>query len=359
VDTETFEQFANNPFAVLRALRGRGLLTVENSPETTLASIELPGEAPAVDEGALAGLIDLLGGQRLAWLVESMLDAESLVIVGAENREWLLAGILNCFPVACRPELSFATGLMYSQRRPFRINALSIDNTEARRLKRQPQIRVFELGEEPPDDFCPFGWAGYLFEAFAVNGLTTLESELEQLPHGVRLADLADLAASLTHALHEGAPNSMPSLVEDNAAGEQITNAPPSAGQTGDHDTMPGHDCLSRLRPATAIASSNIDRSDGPSKTLIAPSREVLEQLEHLDDLVFETINGRQPALDELAKCWPILAHQLPPDLLAESREQYLLYAIKLWQLQGVNGPRDPAWAVAALDVLCVLFGGE
>ncbi|HKD38359.1 MAG TPA: hypothetical protein VKB78_16210 [Pirellulales bacterium] len=57
--------------------------------------------------------------------------------------------------------------------------------------------------------------------------------------------------------------------------------------------------------------------------------------------------------------CWPALTNQLPADLLAESREQYLGYAIKLWHSQAGEGPRDPAWAVAALDVLSVLFGGE
>src|SRR6516225_2783648 len=44
VDMETLRRFANNPFTVLRALRSRGLLTVENSPPPKLVSIDLPGD---------------------------------------------------------------------------------------------------------------------------------------------------------------------------------------------------------------------------------------------------------------------------------------------------------------------------
>ena len=46
---------------------------------------------------------------------------------------------------------------------------------------------------------------------------------------------------------------------------------------------------------------------------------------------------------------------KLPSSQLAESREQYLRYAVKLWEL-GPDEPRDASWAVSALDVLCVLF---
>ena len=74
---------------------------------------------------------------------------------------------------------------------------------------------------------------------------------------------------------------------------------------------------------------------------------------------MFDTINGRRPALAELTESWPRLSTRLPADLLAESREQYLRYAIKLWESCMSDDVRDPSWAVAALDVLCVLFGGD
>ena len=94
----------------------------------------------------------------------------------------------------------------------------------------------------------------------------------------------------------------------------------------------------------------------GPSTLLGITSVELLEKLERLDDLVFDTINGRRPALDELTQLWPQLMAELPRELWSESREQYLRYALELWESSMSDGVRDPKWAVAALDVLAVLF---
>ena len=48
---------------------------------------------------------------------------------------------------------------------------------------------------------------------------------------------------------------------------------------------------------------------------------------------------------------------ELGEGLLAESREQYIRYALSLWQEAAeIGGDRDPARAATALEVLCVLF---
>jgi hypothetical protein len=45
---------------------------------------------------------------------------------------------------------------------------------------------------------------------------------------------------------------------------------------------------------------------------------------------------------------------------LGESREQYLRYSLSIWEdYVEKDGMRDPARAVQALDVLCLLFEGE
>ncbi len=108
--------------------------------------------------------------------------------------------------------------------------------------------------------------------------------------------------------------------------------------------------------------SRNVDRpvrARRPSTLYAAPSQDVFERLKRLDDLVFDTINERRPAIDELAKSWPRLSAELPAELLAESHEQYLRYAINICGSYLADRLRDPTWAVAALDVLCVLFGGQ
>ena len=195
-------RFGNNPFAVLRATRQAGHFAAESSVTKALAAVDLPGEAAAVDEGILAEFVERWGAERIAWLVESAISADVLLVAGAENREALLAGLLNCLPVECRPEWSFATGLVVSPRRPFRIHALDLSEVELRRLKRHSGVTVLDLAADPPEDFVPSGWAGYLYEALALDALPVVCAELERPRAGLRLSDLCWLADQLTQRMH-------------------------------------------------------------------------------------------------------------------------------------------------------------
>jgi GTPase-associated protein 1, N-terminal domain type 2 len=353
VGTEELGRFANNPFSLLRAVRGRGLLKVQNSVPSQLTPFELPGRSAAVDEGVLADFTERYGAQRIAWLVEAALTSDRLLVLGAENRDLVAAGLMNCLPAECRPELSFATGLVYSPRRPFKINLLNLNPVDARRLSRQSGVTVLNLADEPPSDFVPAGWAAYLFEALAIDGLPLVCAELERTRSGLRMSDLAWLAEQLTERLHfagsddhQSQPTSPCDFAQAN--GERL-HAHPA------HERLAGN---AQILYPESDDSSAVILTKRPSAELAAPSPEALEMLEHLDDLVFDTINGRRPALDELTALWPRLSAALPASLLAESREQYLRYAIKLWDSCAGDDQRDASWAVAALDVLCILFSG-
>ncbi len=84
----------------------------------------------------------------------------------------------------------------------------------------------------------------------------------------------------------------------------------------------------------------------------------MLARLEQLDDVVYEALDGQATALEELERLWPEVLAELGDELVAESREQYLRYAIQIWERSlGPDGLRRPGRAVQALDVLCVLFG--
>ena len=85
----------------------------------------------------------------------------------------------------------------------------------------------------------------------------------------------------------------------------------------------------------------------------------MLAKLEQLDDLVYEAIGGQSAATEQLRTLWPALVEELGEALLADSREQYLRYAISIWEScsEKKGGVRNPARAVEALDVLCLLFG--
>ena len=109
---------------------------------------------------------------------------------------------------------------------------------------------------------------------------------------------------------------------------------------------------------AKSIAAAVARPAAGPSFNLALDEPEVVEKLEHLDDLVYGAIAGQSKAMEQLQTVWPRLRKELGHQALAESREQYLRYALSVWEeCADADGIRDPARANQALDVLCLLFG--
>ncbi len=370
VPAEVLARFANNPLAFLRAVRVHGALKLFDPVPSILPAFDLPGRTAAVDEGLLVDLTERLGPRRMAWLVEKALSADSLVLVEAPHAEGLLAGLLNCLPVECRPEMSFATGLVYSPRRPFRINVVEADAAERRRLARQPGVTLLNLTDEPPADFAPTGWAAYLEEAVHSDRLTSVAAELNRTRAGLRLSDLSWLSEQLRSRLHTAAAAPSPSAPCGEPPAPHIVHPAAYSRETPSHDDPDSPDVRRQSHAAhkhlAAPRMSELDQPPvvkhrpakvvGPSSLLGVTSVELLDKLERLDDLVYDTIDGRRPALDELTQLWPELIAQLPRELVAESREQYLRFALALWEKSMTDGVRDPKWAVAALDVLAVLF---
>jgi hypothetical protein len=386
VPAEELARFANNPFALLRAARGQGALKVHAVLPACLEPIQLPGQSAAVDEGLLGELVDRWGPRHLAWLVQAALTADALVVVGTDKADWLVAGLLNCLPVECRPELSFATGMVYSQRRPYRLNAVVADEAECRRVGRQMGVTLLNLNDEPPADFEPTGWAGYLESAAQADHLADFAAGLGRRRAGLRISDLSWLATQLLDRLQAGS-NAQPGNRESNDGntvrpqsvilppnadfsypGPRLSDIRPIRYGSTDFPTTAATDYCQAHRAHPRLAKGlegNLSsagpalRIPGPSAMLAGSDHGLLEKLEHLDDLVFDTIGGRQPALDELTRLWPRTFAELPGEMLAESREQYLRYALSLWNSCQPDNGRDPQWAITALDVLSVIFSAD
>ena len=110
-------------------------------------------------------------------------------------------------------------------------------------------------------------------------------------------------------------------------------------------------------KTVAAAAKSEAAAICAPSQLLDADSPDVLARLEALDDAVFDAVQGKAAALANLHKLWPALKIELGEALLAESREQYIRYALSIWREPADSqGNHDPTRAVHALEVLCVLF---
>jgi hypothetical protein len=93
-----------------------------------------------------------------------------------------------------------------------------------------------------------------------------------------------------------------------------------------------------------------------PSKSagvgLNAESPEVRELLEKLDDAIFAAIAGDEQALAAAHKLWPAAVERLGWELIEESREQYLRHAVDVTREFEWNATRDPAKAMAAVEII-------
>ena len=91
--------------------------------------------------------------------------------------------------------------------------------------------------------------------------------------------------------------------------------------------------------------------------SLPAESPDIVARLEQLDDAVFDAVQGKSQALADVKLLWLQLLGELGDYLLAESREQYIRYALSIWRDDVRTGTRyDPERAYYAIEVLCVLY---
>ncbi|HUY92084.1 MAG TPA: hypothetical protein VMV10_25305 [Pirellulales bacterium] len=420
VDAETLARFANNPFALLTAAFAQGSLKVHDPLPESLEAFRLAGKAAVVDQALLAQLLSEPGATWLGALVEAALRSPSLALIAAGNGIRLIHGLINCLPLECRTEFSFCTGLKHSPRRPFRIFCLGDDPTDQRRILRQQETTVLELSGKPPKQFtATTGWSGFVALVIASGKTSFLAQQLAKPRPGLSIGDLTALGNELLEVLAESAPAAAGAAAhfgepesahlgepEALASGSLPEGGPGAPARPNKPEGGPGaparpndaaetapagrgrpalHDSPNSGSPNVASGAvppadeqhradaahrrflravqSAIRKAPGgieldPAQVLGTHCPAALEQLERLDDAVFEAIAGKPGALDELRKLWPEVLSQLGPELVEESREQYVRHALRVWR-DCVEGDqiRNPTLAVAAMDVVCLLFG--
>jgi len=351
---EDLARFANNPFAVLRAALAGGALEVHREVPAQLERLRLSGRAAAVDSTLLARLSASPGPQWLATVLQAATSTRCLVLAGATATEQIVAGVINCLPPECRTEFSFSTGLKYSARRPVRIAAVGDDRAERRRLEHQYGATVLDLAGRPPQMFAPIdGWARFVEAVLQSHRVSFLATQFSKRRFALSVKDLPALGLELLEELDASA------MPEPTAEPEPPSGPPEEPVSPRDwlDGLQKAHAAHRRFQGGASLAAAGARAPAAPAEYLDSNQPEVLEQLERLDDLVFEAIGGNREALGQLREVWPQLRTQLGPRLLDESREQYLRHALFLWEgSQASGGPRDTSHAVQALDVLGVLF---
>lgn len=345
VPPEALARFGNNPFALLHVASITGVWLADGTPAQTLEPFSLAGSVAPIDQALLTQLATDPGPKNMAVLVQAARESACLAVSGTPSPAQLIAGLFSCLPTECRLEFSFSTGLKFSPRRPFRIVALSGDPAERQWITHYPNVAVVDLQAGKSPQAMPLdGWSQLIQRALATGQIAFLAGQASRRRSQLNLDDLPALGLQLLEELDTSDISdhkcSETALLENLLGREQQGHA--------------AHRQFAKSAAALAFKSSIA----APSTTLHAESPEVLEILEHLDDLVYEAIGGRTDLMDQLRTEWPKVVEQLGEALLAESREQYLRYALSIWdECNEANGVRNPARAIHALDVLCLLFG--
>ena len=347
VPTEVLARFANHPLALARTMSEHRLWQSPNTPCPSLKPFALPGGATPVDQTLLNQLALDPGPHKMATLVQAARDAVCLALAGTHKPIPLIAGLFSCLPPECRLEFSFSTGLKFSPRRPFRIVALSDDPAEQLWVANYPNVTILELEKGAPSISAPRdGWSRLIERALTLEHIPFLATQISKRRFELSLNDLPALGLQLLENLDDSA-----FLDDDSIVESPQSCLPKNGGQRA-------HSAHRKFEKTLAAATTTLAAAAPHSSHAGLYSPEILEKLEHLDDLVYEAIRGQADSLKQLRAAWPKMLGELGDAMLAESREQYLRYALSIWEdCADANGIRNPVRAIQALDVLCLLFG--
>ena len=360
-------RFANNPFAVLRAACAKGILAVLENPPATLEPFTLAGRSPAVDNGLLTQFVSQIEHDCVGRLINAALVTDVQLIAGMTDYEMLFGGLLNCFPVECRTELTFTTGLRYSPRRPFHLAPLSGDAAEKRRADRYEGATLVDLSTSSNEGKAELGgWAAYVAEVIRRDQLPRLATELQQARPGLSLAGLNDLGEQLLNTL--GAETA---TVASESDGQVESHMPAQSTSNSQRmfrkdrpncrkrvDSQQGLSTSVRDELSTARKSRNMFIETANLPADISGDPRLLRLFEQLDSAVSDAVEGVPTALDEARLLWTQMAAGLDPQSLSAVREECLRHALLLWHACESES-RQPQRAIDTLDLLDVLFAAE
>lgn len=347
---ETLARFGNNPFTLIRAASAERAWFADAPGDSTWAPLTLSGGAAPVDLTLLGELAADPGPENMAALVQAARESVCLAVDGTPSPRQLIAGLFSCLPPECRLEFSFSTGLKFSPRRPFRIVALSGDSAERQWMANYSNVVVFDAraGQSPPP--MPLdGWARWIQRAMAAGRIDLLAAQVSKRRFHLAWDDLPALGLQLQEELDDSELSDFPKTDAD------FEDSPMEYRPRREQQAHAAHHQFAKsmvqVRGMMAPSSSLQNSAE-----ILSPV--VLEKLEQLDDLVYEAISGQSDMMEQLRVAWPKLLAEVGESMLAESREQYLRYALSIWE-ECVDGDniRDPLRAIQALDVICLLFG--
>jgi hypothetical protein len=86
---------------------------------------------------------------------------------------------------------------------------------------------------------------------------------------------------------------------------------------------------------------------------------EIIQRLESLDDVIFPAIDGDLNALEASESAWRQAVDELGPEVVAESRAQYLRYARTVWEYLSRQTIQQPWRLMAVVKIVGLLLGDD
>jgi len=366
VPVELLKRFSNNPFALVRAVIVDGRLEVREHTPRCLPSFILRGRASPVDRRLLGKTISELGPERFSVLIDELIHHEPLAVVTSCDARQLMEGLINCLPVDCRPAFSFTTGLKPSPRRPFRVQCFPKETKDLRHLLRPFKSTVSDCAST--QQAAADGWGHIVTTAILEKRFNMLSEELCRPCSEQVAASMEELASRVRQRLDDAddAPRDDRRENSQSQGRKEVLRVAGSRSHPSRSSQKPAP-LQSTLRgDAPHVRSTSCteppvleddDLHADPAQQLGKDQPELLEQLELLDDTVFEAIAGKPSALERLKTLWPQALSAVGIQRLEESREQYLRHAKAVWQhCETSDGVRKSEQSLAALSVMSLLL---
>ena|GEM_PF-2827145 len=347
-------RFANNPFALLRTVCGLPLpiaVGAGNGRLGELESLNVAWNARPFETELVAAICQSPGLRRFESLLCGLIGAPTLALSVGAKRARLIAALLNCLPVDARPQLTFSSGLTPSARRGVRLCSTLLNEVGHRLWMNDEDAQVLDLERLPMGFDAPRGgWTKLVVAAINRCRLDWLATQLRVPRSGISIDALDALGDELYEQLDDRRPMvaaALPTPAGQHRADVAHGNSPAALAPT------------KVLSEAAAEFGVRLlaDLSPSPADLLGPQCPQAVAMLEELDDVVFEAIAGKTSALETLRELWPKVRTALGPDMLDESRSQYLRHAMSVWR-ECVDGEqlRNPNWATAAVDVTLILL---
>ena len=334
---EVLRQFANHPLLLLGAAMAGGSLEPLDAIPARLEPLELRETTTAGDAGRLAQLAAEVGPASLAMLVQAALTNVCLAVRGPVATDRLIGGLLDCLPRRLPDVDQLFHGTEVLRAAAFR--SVCPARRRGPATVACPSTGPDRAGPRPQPGFgqAPGQRLGAADPSPALVGKLRLPERR------------TGQAAGRFHLGRPACPGA--------AIARRVRGRRDAATRRSSRPASPTRPIASSRRVSPRPSKSDASVTCAPSELLDADSPEVVARLEALDDAVFDAIQGKAAALADLHQLWPALKSELGDALLAESREQYIRYALSIWQEPAnIEGDHDPARAVNALEVLCVLF---